>query len=413
MKLLEGTRIVKTRNSQKNSSFELINNRLGIDLSINYSGAKIIRCIFDQKEIKNKHSSFVRDLKELGLVIDSDEEQKNVFLCDNKKIEYPLSCLNVELTNRCNLKCIHCYGDFGHCESRDEIGLEWFRSHLEEFDRLNIRSISLTGGESTLNKDFLQIANLLLERGFELAIFTNGLNFEKIKMLLENTNKYHYTIKISLDGFEKTHDKIRGVEGCFKRAYQTIKEVSKYPNVKLYISSILMKSNFDEINEFKEWVKKEFPNANHSVDLIFPTDYCKEQCFNEKEFDKVYDKMPSIFKYITEKSGRSARCSGGISQCTLQPDGRLKICNSAGYEGLYFSNNVFVSGLSFSWNNCGDNIKLIRKEKNHKTKDCVKCKMKKKCNNTDCRITSFNYNKDMHRSNPITCFITKKGCESL
>lgn len=73
--------------------------------------------------------------------------------------------------------------------------------------------------------------------------------------------------------------------------------------------------------------------------------------------------MPSVFKYLTKKSGRRARCSGEIFQCTLQPDGRLKICNSASYESLYFSNNVIVNGLSFSWNNCGDNIKLIRKEK--------------------------------------------------
>lgn len=174
-----------------------------------------------------------------------------------------------------------------------------------------------------------------------------------------------------------------------------------------------MKNNLNNANSFTSWIKEKYPNAICSSNLIFPTDYCRELAFTVDEFDKVYNEIPRLFKYSNiSKSKEKNRCSGGVSQCTITPDGFLKICNSACDSKFYFSHNVFEKGLSYSWYNCGDNIKAIRNEKKHMTEDCKNCKFKKKCYNTDCRIIGNNYYKNANRSNPITCYITRKGCET-
>ena len=230
-----------------------------------------------------------------------------------------------------------------------------------------------------------------------------------IQKLLDLTKKYKYTIKVSLDGFATNHEFIRGRKDCFVNVIKTIDEIYKYENITLYISSVLMKQNMNEMNEFENWIKNNYPRAIHSINLIFPSSLCSEQCFFENDFDIIYNMNPNVFNYLNKQVSRKVRCSGGISQCTLMPNGKLKICNSACNEMFYFKYNAFLDGLSYSWNNCGDNINKFRKEKRHRTKDCKKCTLKKKCNNTDCRIIAYNYTNEDNRSNPITCYITKKG----
>ena len=201
-----------------------------------------------------------------------------------------------------------------------------------------------------------------------------------------------------MDGFEKEHDYIRGVTGTFRKVCSTLDLISKYSNVKLYISTIIMKTNLNQANDFSTWIKKKYPNAICSSNLIFPTDYCKKMTFDENEFDYVDEKIPQLFKYSKPKTSKEKyRCSGGISQCTLTPDGLLKICNSACDSKFYFPHNVFEKGLAYSWYNCGNSIKLIRKEKKQKTEDCKNCKLKKKCYNTDCRINAVSSLSDFRR----------------
>lgn len=410
IQLKDGTRMIKTRTSQKRGLYELINNRLGIDMYVNKAGAKILRRINNNKIIKN--NLFLQELRENGLIIDN-EKSHYVYLCDDKKCEYPLSGLNIELTNNCNLKCIHCYGDFGHNFCLNYINYEWIMTNMEVFDSLNVKQVSITGGEATLHPKFNLICEELLKHGYELCVFTNGTNYYAIKSLLENTLEYKYTIKVSLDGFEAEHDYIRGISGTFRKVCSTLDLISKYPNVKLYISTIIMKCNLNRANDFSAWIKEQYPYAIHSSNLIFPTDYCSDLAFTESEFDNVYKKMPHLFKYSILKTNKGEnRCTGGISQCTITPDGMLKICNSACDSAFYFKYNVFEKGLDYSWYNCGENIIAIRNEKRYNTEDCKNCKLKKKCYNTDCRIIGKNYAKKDNRSNPITCYITRKGCEN-
>ena len=218
-----GTRMIQTRQNIKDDTYTLYNTQLDKKLIINAFAAKLLRKFHSSNQ--TNHDSvfntsdkmkFKKQLIDLGFIIEIDGNvgsmDNTVFIVNRSQYSHPLTAFNIELTNICNLRCKHCYGSFSKTLNSEFIPYEWITTSLSELNTLNTQTIALTGGESTIHKKFIDIAMLFLEHGFELTIFTNGYNPKVIEKLLEMSKTYHYTIKISLDGFEEVHNTIRGRE---------------------------------------------------------------------------------------------------------------------------------------------------------------------------------------------------------
>ena len=84
--------------------------------------------------------------------------------------------------------------------------------------------------------------NRVKERVLEVV---NAINFERVKNL---------EINVSIDGLEKTHDMIRGVEGGFKQALETIQLLKpierKFP-LKISIGTVIQPLNLREIEDIE------------------------------------------------------------------------------------------------------------------------------------------------------------------
>ena len=87
----------------------------------------------------------------LNLEILKQEKQKR---CNNiKKItNLDTARLFVELTDKCNLICKHCYGDF-KLENQHTLSLEALDNLIEQAVKLNVYQFDLTDGEPLLYKD--------------------------------------------------------------------------------------------------------------------------------------------------------------------------------------------------------------------------------------------------------------------
>ncbi len=171
----------------------------------------------------------------------------------SNKILKPTSfTLQWHITERCNWRCGHCY------QNKDFIKKEMSRKELakvlnqyiflikkwglsKKFARINI-----TGGEPMIRKDFLNFARSLGDNVdlFEWALLTNGslLTKKNIKKLKD------YNIvacQVSLEGEEKTNDKIRG-KGSFKKILKAI-EMLVDANIKTVVSLTLTKENIKDV----------------------------------------------------------------------------------------------------------------------------------------------------------------------
>lgn len=120
-----------------------------------------------------------------------------------------LRYLELYLTERCNLRCGHCFlGDLG----RTDLPVGTAFRVLDQFDAMGGLRLLLTGGEAILHPAFWHINETLVERGFRSVLLSNGTLLEDVASRLRV-----HEVQVSLDGLEYAHDRLRG-PGMFARA---------------------------------------------------------------------------------------------------------------------------------------------------------------------------------------------------
>lgn len=127
--------------------------------------------------------------------------------------------LYIELTDRCNLACRHCYLAAGPQGTRTLDGALVMQA-LEDFSILGGLSVALSGGEPLLHPDWRNLTRYAARLGLATTLVTNGwsLDANDIEFLLAGGTR----IALSLDGVRaETHDAIRA-PGSFCRVQQVL-----------------------------------------------------------------------------------------------------------------------------------------------------------------------------------------------
>jgi radical SAM protein with 4Fe4S-binding SPASM domain len=127
-----------------------------------------------------------------------------------------------KLTNRCDLRCTHCYqwGDEGY--HRSLLGPDRGRdlplaviARVLEATREVGSNLYLWGGEPLVYRDWDGLVDLLAEHGRWTTICTNGTMIERRLTSLQRISSV-VEMSISIDGFAAEHDAVRGA-GAFAR----------------------------------------------------------------------------------------------------------------------------------------------------------------------------------------------------
>lgn len=136
----------------------------------------------------------------------------------------------LKLTNRCNLRCKHCYQwnesgyhhDMDKTEQNMDMDLAVFQRVLEETQHTKSR-LYLWGGEPLFHKDIRGILDLLEKDPRETTICTNAYLLDKFEDELCRISP-HLELLIAIEGFEKEHDLIRG-KGSFDKVMKQIERL--------------------------------------------------------------------------------------------------------------------------------------------------------------------------------------------
>lgn len=154
------------------------------------------------------------------------------------------------VTNRCNLRCRHCYQDT--FKDEEDVLFTVTQRLLEGLTQLGRPSVlNITGGEPLLLGEKLFRLFELLDRHpavLELMCITNGLFFseETVKTLV--TFRKLTTVKISLEGMEETNDAIRG-RGVFRRVLWSLELLRESP-LRVVLMMTLHKDNLADVPAF-------------------------------------------------------------------------------------------------------------------------------------------------------------------
>ena len=166
--------------------------------------------------------------------------------------------LRLSITDQCNFRCNYCLPNGYQPEANKPsfLTLSEIVRAAEAFAAMGTEKIRLTGGEPTLRKDFITIAeNVANVSGIrQLALTTNGYRMAKDVDAWQRAGITSINVSVdSLDpkmfhqitGINKFDEVMRGIERAFEIGYKKVK-----------VNSVLMKNlNDHEFNQFLAWVK--------------------------------------------------------------------------------------------------------------------------------------------------------------
>lgn len=186
-----------------------------------------------------------RDIKLRDL---QDLSEYREYLTHNPKLTY----LFFELTDACNLSCLHC-GSRACPNNRTYLPEMSIRKVLEsvaqEYDPSQIM-ICLTGGEPLLHPSFFSISSYARKLGFSCGITTNAtlITKEVASKLIKNGVG---SVTVSIDGLETTHDWFRNSKGSFIKAVNGVRNLIQETNglISTQITTVVNKKNLEELDQ--------------------------------------------------------------------------------------------------------------------------------------------------------------------
>jgi len=186
--------------------------------------------------------------------------------------EYPLDQLYFYLTEGCNLACRHCYlaPKFDPDGKKHPVlPLKLFKIAITEALPLGLSGVKLSGGEPLLHPDILTMLDILDQEKLSLVMETNGVlaTAETVKAIARLDNPF---VSVSLDSADaETHDKIRGVEGAFKKTTTAIRTFADNGIMPQVIMSI-MQVNVQQIEAVIK-LAEELDASSVKFNIIQPT----------------------------------------------------------------------------------------------------------------------------------------------
>jgi len=180
--------------------------------------------------------------------------------------------LGIKLTNRCNLRCAHCYQwnedgyhrDMEHAEQALDLDISLFEKVLEETRHAKTR-LYLWGGEPLFHREISRILDLLAGDVRETIICTNAHYLDRH---LAGICKISETLEllIAVEGFEAQHDVLRG-KGSFVKVMGQIVELLRLRaegsfKGKISVHCVINDQMINRLYEFVEFLQ------NKGVDLI-------------------------------------------------------------------------------------------------------------------------------------------------
>ena len=157
--------------------------------------------------------------------------------------------LVIELTNRCNLRCLHCFAE-RHAATGD-LPLAIIDKVLAEGKGCGIAHLAFTGGEPTIHRQFAEIIRRVGAAGYTWSMVSNGHTFLQLYPLFLQSRQWFTGVTFSLDGArEATHDRLRG-KGSYRHVMRAA-SICVVKDLPFTFNMVLTTQNRYEVQEMIE-----------------------------------------------------------------------------------------------------------------------------------------------------------------
>lgn len=332
-----------------------------------------------------------------------------------------LAYLFIELTDRCNLACLHCGSSCEQTQGRfidTQMLFHALETVAADFPSDSVM-ICLTGGEPMLHPDFYAIVQKVVQLGFEWGMTTNGTLItpdaaQKLK------NLHLKSVTISIDGLEKTHDWLRNVSGCFQRTIASVHNLHSV-GIPVQVTTVIHKKNFSELEAIFDFMCSIGVNSWRVVNLepIGRALQNRDLLLSDKEFrellDFIREKRFSIhtpmevmfgcshylsFEYEHEVRDNYFLCGSGIYVGSILCNGDIYSCLDIERRPELIQGNIASDRFSDVWFH---RFKEFRTNRSALSEQCSHCAEKDFCRGDSAHTWDFAKNE------PMFCILRKEN----
>lgn len=268
-----------------------------------------------------------------------------------------LSHVHFQITPLCNLKCKMCYARMDVNEvcalNKHIMSFDEWKYFFDSVYEMGCFNITFTGGECTIHPEFIKMYSYAYDKGFDIAIMTNGTNVSE-ELLNVWKNRPPKAISMTLYGASaETYEKLCGNRDAYFKAYENIEKFITNKFV-LMLKYTVVKDNYHDLEFVRMYCeRKQLPLAVTSLLLQFnqcdmrkieqehieDTDiqrtvikegtksYFVRNIEKEKVFNVFYSKINEVLNKRNKKQ-RGIPCSAGINVCHISWDGKMTPCVS-------------------------------------------------------------------------------------
>jgi len=245
----------------------------------------------------------------------------------------PLS-VQVDLTYRCNERCVHCYLDH---DDHGEMSTSEVKNLLDELASAGVLFLTLSGGEILLRKDFFQILEYARELTFCVKLKTNAIliraaEAERIRSLNVDS------IQVSIYSHRaEVHDAITKVPGSLKRSLDAIRFLKSY-GLKAIVADVLMRQNaqdYPEVRMLAAELGAEFTldptitpkmDSNRSILGLNVSGEALQRVFRDESLIGNVEEFCAPPAKADEEALEALPCSAGHTACYVSPYGDVYPC---------------------------------------------------------------------------------------
>ncbi len=342
------------------------------------------------------------------------EKSTQEFLEEYFKGKPQLTNLHIDITSKCNERCLHCY--IPHNNKVSVIAPDLFYNILKQCKKMKLLHLTLSGGEPMLHKNFCDFLKKCKEYDFSLNVLSNLTLLNNV-ILTEMKRNHLLGVQVSLYSMDSNiHDEITQTKGSF---YKTKKAILKLieNDIPLQISCPIMKQNYNCYNDVVNWAEKHkihvgddyviIARYNHTTQNLIcrlSVSEIKEVLNNRIANDTGY--LEQIEREAEKNKNITANdivCSVCHSSICIADNGNVYPC--AGWQD-YIVGNVNETSLKSIWDN-SEKVQYLRGLRKQDFPKCIQCSEKEFC--TMCMVRNANEHPlgDPLEVNEYFCNITK------
>ncbi len=310
-----------------------------------------------------------------------------------------LGKLDMELTERCNCNCIHCYINLSANDDqakKKELATDEIKDILVEAASLGCLTVRFTGGEPLLRDDFEELYIFVRRLGIKVQLFTNGTLITKEIAALFSHMPPLEKIEVSVYGMKRqSYEAVTRTPGSFDRAMRGM-DLLMANNVPFIVKGTVLPQNKGEIESFEKWALEipwmDYPLSfsqfyhlrgrrtpvknNDLIKKLRPTPVQGVRFLSRGREEYVKEMSTFCKTYTSPPGDRLFTCGAGKTGC-MDAYGNFQLCMLLRHPFTVY--NLKEGSMKQALTEFFPEIRQMKSENPDYLKRCAKCFLKGLC----------------------------------